>query len=1278
MRPALRFLGCLFFSLAGFLFFTSAQPVIAQEAVTARTAAQPAAADDLISPQYGSDQCLTVAGADLSAAPAIVLSSCRGNANQYWGATTGASQWRTALDPTYCLATMNNTPGAGGRLTVRPCSDSRALTLLPNPTLTDSYQISGTTYVLDTGVYGHVAVAHQNGWSYQYWRWLQPDLAVVNQQGCAITYPFAAADTASYERELACDRVAKLQPPFTPPQPELAQRTLFPGAVPITATTVTRSYTFDLNFKSHGYLRQSTTPANWQSTGLYAPPGQILRVTVSNATADDLKHVYLRIGVHTDQLAPTSGNVKDDGFLRYPNVVVRVKLEPGENLVRSPYGGPIILDSGAALNKVITVEIANAVEAPYFKVGVTTETEWLQRRTAPVPYAELESDLAVIHVPSTEVRALSYADALATAHYYTQVGRLHNELSGLSANDSAIHQPPLGKYRHVADVQISAGWGHSGFPAMYFNAWQLGVPEKFIYRSAGWGVWHELGHNYQMGAWSGVYGGEVTVNLWSLYAQEKLYGNSRLVDGNVYATAIALLNDPNVTDKWGSADVFEQLVFLDQLRLGFPNRNWNLWTQLIRRYRSMEKAEYDAATASDQAKRDKFMTVLCEITQTNLTPHFDAWTIAVSQAAKDTCAAFAPLTQPIWLLDGAKPIARAGAGSGAFVREWWRDLSGATLTDLTNAPAYPATPSGSTILTGTLEGPRNWGNNYGERLRAYLHPPVTGPYEFWLAGDDSAQLRLSTDEDPLHATALLTLTTDSGYRDFDAFVNAVQRSQPITLEAGRAYYIETLHKEASGGDHLAVAWTIPAGDATPLEVRKVIDGRYLSPYAGDLVLQKRLATGQAGAIQAGADVTFTLTVINQGPVGAQQIELMDTLPISFSLSPLEQNPWQSGYRYVRFVAESEAGQRGEWASMAELGVLGADGQAIAPTNWRVMAVDSENGDAPAIHAIDGNPATLWHTQWWGSVDPYPHELQIDLGARYPLGGFTYLPRQSGYNGRVGNYRFLVSEDGNTWLEVAQGAFADNSSLKTVTFTPPPPRQLFYTLAGPLQPGAAASVNLILRAHAAITSNSYANQAMLINAKDRTNSPLYDRDLRSNQAAASVTVFDPTAVNNDLQLAAEPTSVYNQTPAALYPAQSSSGVFTVTAAFRNIGSALTDLAFQVTELRSRESGVAHYLLNAAGGPGQAGARYPIANAHLPDDSSPDADSWDNGEVLTVPFVLGLQERRPLVFLIDVYGKRSDATSDQATWLGHFAFALTPPPPTPTETAPNRLFLPLAQR
>ena len=52
-------------------------------------------------------------------------------------------------------------------------------------------------------------------------------------------------------------------------------------------------------------------------------------------------------------------------------------------------------------------------------------------------------------------------------------------------------------------------------------------------------------------------------------------------------------------------------------------------------------------------------------------------------------------------------------------------------------------------------------------------------------------------------------------------------SEFISLEAGKAYYIEILNKEGGGGDNVAVAWT--TGDAIVPDALP-ISGDYLSPW----------------------------------------------------------------------------------------------------------------------------------------------------------------------------------------------------------------------------------------------------------------------------------------------------------------------------------------------------------------------------------------------------------------------------------------------------------------
>ena len=61
---------------------------------------------------------------------------------------------------------------------------------------------------------------------------------------------------------------------------------------------------------------------------------------------------------------------------------------------------------------------------------------------------------------------------------------------------------------------------------------------------------------------------------------------------------------------------------------------------------------------------------------------------------------------------------------------------GTAVTNLTSNSSYPNSPTGSEQLT-SLESPTNAADNYGSRIRGYIHPPASGAYTFWLASDDS-------------------------------------------------------------------------------------------------------------------------------------------------------------------------------------------------------------------------------------------------------------------------------------------------------------------------------------------------------------------------------------------------------------------------------------------------------------------------------------------------------------------------------------------------------------
>jgi parallel beta-helix repeat protein len=169
------------------------------------------------------------------------------------------------------------------------------------------------------------------------------------------------------------------------------------------------------------------------------------------------------------------------------------------------------------------------------------------------------------------------------------------------------------------------------------------------------------------------------------------------------------------------------------------------------------------------------------------------------------------------------------SGTGNITREYWSNVSG------TSVSAIPvnSTPSSTTQLS-LFEAPSHVADNYGQRIRGYICAPTTGSYTFYISGDDDSELWLSTDDNPGTKRRIASLVGWTNAREWTRYTS--QKSEGISLEAGRRYYVEALHKEGGGGDHLAVAWETPTNSTIT-----VIPGAQLVPFSSS---NARLAMGE--------------------------------------------------------------------------------------------------------------------------------------------------------------------------------------------------------------------------------------------------------------------------------------------------------------------------------------------------------------------------------------------------------------------------------------------------
>lgn len=651
------------------------------------------------------------------------------------------------------------------------------------------------------------------------------------------------------------------------------------GAVPDDAPRVTGAVMID------------PSVTRWHSTGYYLAPGDLATVT---APAEVLGEGFtIQVSGHIDDIS------NKDTWLRMPRVDRVFDLDAEELQIASPFGGALYVDVGTTSTDLAPFEVtfAEVVEAPYFVLGETTDAAWLGGiRDLPAPYAEFVSEHLSISLPSSMIREL--ADAEAIAAFWDEVVSIQDALGQfeeLRTNAERIN----------IDVQVSWGYLHAGYPV---QGPRVAGPELVdldgLLLAGSWGWFHELGHEAQRRpdkswGWDNAYtfdgAVEATVNIFTSTVYDVMEIPTRggwSWTGHRIQVMQKALEGLGSGGNFASLDVGFKLAMFLQLRDAW---SWGAFQALF--------AGYNAATpeelpVDEQEERDQFLVRFSEIIGHDLGPFMgDAWGVACSDAAR---AEVAPL--PDWLpalggLEGnfivpaqtAKVFDLAGAalsfdgvamvsvvtppdhgllvpgGDGTWtyeptegfqgeddfeytvtsstghavastvtldvtshgvLLERWDGISGSEVSILVADPDYPDAPDVTQYLSA-FEAPENVANNFGARLRAFLVPQVSGDYTFWIASDDNSELWLSPDQAPQNATMIARVPAWSGPQQWDLY--DLQQSEPVSLEAGHVYYIEALHKEGGGADHLAVAWALDAGEPA------VIGGEDLRIYRVDNV-----------------------------------------------------------------------------------------------------------------------------------------------------------------------------------------------------------------------------------------------------------------------------------------------------------------------------------------------------------------------------------------------------------------------------------------------------------
>lgn len=387
----------------------------------------------------------------------------------------------------------------------------------------------------------------------------------------------------------------------------------FPGAVPDGAPRAAAG-------SEQARIHLDLSIPGWRSTGLYASPGEPLRVHAPEETFG--RGLFVRIGCHSDQLWGK------DTWTRHPEICTREPLLDAETEIGNPHGGLLYIEVPRGLSGEATFEIPGAALAPLFVLGETDPAAWKQRLQAPTaPWAELACSRVILTVPTETARTLEDPTELMELWF-----RVLGHYAELGARPLDV-QPQ----RFVTDRQISAGYMHAGYPIMtHLDAAVRMLDIELLRRARGgeWGVWHELGHNHQHPDWTFGGTGEVTCNLFTLFVIEKLSGiaaaENPTLDG-ARQQAIAFIEKGAPFEEW-QRNPFLALVMYVEIQEAF---GWELYSRVFAEYAGLPPGD---RPRSDAEKRDQWLVRLSRAAGRDFGPFFERWGVPVSSEARAAVA----------------------------------------------------------------------------------------------------------------------------------------------------------------------------------------------------------------------------------------------------------------------------------------------------------------------------------------------------------------------------------------------------------------------------------------------------------------------------------------------------------------------------------------------------------------------------------------------------------------------------------------------------------------
>lgn len=250
----------------------------------------------------------------------------------------------------------------------------------------------------------------------------------------------------------------------------------------------------------------------WQCTGLYAAPGERVRVHLGSRAGIALG-LRIRIGCHTDNLLDS----RQRYWRRFPDIVREFSANEQTFEIASAFGGMIYVSPArGSLSKRVQLTFSGAVEAPFFSLGETKPAQWAAVRYSPAPWAEFEGKNFAATIPAGEAAAID--DPAPIIRFWDDVVA---ELDRFVAGPKERRAP----MRFVTDAETTHAAGHSGTPIAGNLLWSRSYWDlERIRRDGAWELFFAIARNVVGNAWTFDGDKDTPAALLALYCMERATG----------------------------------------------------------------------------------------------------------------------------------------------------------------------------------------------------------------------------------------------------------------------------------------------------------------------------------------------------------------------------------------------------------------------------------------------------------------------------------------------------------------------------------------------------------------------------------------------------------------------------------------------------------------------------------------------------------------------------------------------------------------------------------